>query len=41
MEGRVLAVVGRVDGWEGLGKAVLAETDSHSVAERNVLSPSR
>ena len=36
-----LAMVGRVDGWEALGKAVSAETEPRSVAEPNVFSPSR
>ena len=37
----MVAELGRVDGWEALGKAVLAETEPRSVAEPNVLSPSR
>ena len=31
---------GREDGWEALGKAILAETEPRSVAEPNVLSRS-
>ena len=31
-----MAVVGGVDGWEALGKAVSAETEPRSVAEPNV-----
>ena len=34
----VLVVVGRVDWWEALGKAVSAETEPRSVAEPNFLS---
>ena len=34
----VLAVVGRVLGWEALGKAVSAENEPWSVAEPNILS---
>ena len=36
---RLGAVVGRVYGWEALGRAVAAETEPRSVAEPNVLSP--
>ena len=32
----VVAVGGRVDGWEALGKAVSAETEPRSVAEPNI-----
>ena len=35
----VVVMVGRVDGWEALGKAVSAETEQRSVAEPNVLCP--
>ena len=38
---RVVAVVGRVDGWEALGKAVSAETEPRSVAEPYILRISR
>ena len=32
----VLGAVGRVDGWEALGKAVSAETEPRSAAQPNV-----
>ena len=38
---RLVAVVGRVDGWEALGKAVSAETEPRSAAEPNISSLSR
>ena len=38
---RVLGVVGRVRGWEALGKAVSAETEPRSAAEPNVSCRSR
>ena len=37
----VMEVVGEVDGWEALGKSVLAETEPRSVAEPNILCSSR
>ena len=37
---RVVALVGRVDVWEALGKAVSSETESRSLAEPNILSKS-
>ena len=37
----VKAVVGRVLGWEDLGKAVSAEIEPQSAAEPNFHSPSR
>ena len=36
----VMTVVGRVDGWEALGKAVSSETEPRSVGEPNILCPS-
>ena len=41
MGGQVLVVLGRVDGWKALGKAVSAETEPRSVAEPNILSSIR
>ena len=38
---RVMEVVGRVYGWEALGKAVSSKTEPRSVAEPNVFSPIR
>ena len=38
---RVMEVGGRVDGWEALGKAVLAEAEPRSVAEPNIFRISR
>ena len=35
-----MAVVGRVDWWEALGKAVSAETEPRSAAEPNVVTKS-
>ena len=37
----VVGVGGRVDGWEALGKAVLAEAEPRSVAEPNIFRISR
>ena len=37
MEGRVLVVVGRVDGWDALGKAVSSGAEARSEAEPNIL----
>ena len=37
---RVVAVVGRVEGWVALGKAVSAKAEPRSAAEPSVLSPS-
>ena len=36
-----MGLVGRVNGWEALGKAVSAETEPRSVAEPNIICPSR
>ena len=41
MEGRSLEVVGGVIRWDVMGKAVSIEIEPRSVAEPNVLSPSR
>ena len=38
---RLVVVVGRVDGWEALGNAVLAEAEPRSVAEPNIFRISR
>ena len=38
---RVMEVVGRVKGWEALGKAVSAEVEPRRVAEPNVFRISR
>ena len=38
---RVMEVVGRVKGWEALGKAVSAEIEPRSVAEPNTFRISR
>ena len=36
-----MEVVGRVDGWEALGKAVSSEAEPRSVAKPNIPCPSR
>ena len=36
-----LVVLGRVSGWEALGKAVLAEAEPRSVVEPNIFRISR
>ena len=38
---RVLVVVGRVDGWEALGKAISAEAEPRSAAEPSISRFSR